>query len=50
MEKFKKLKKDSELTEDDLAEAEKKVQKLTDRFTEEIDKAVSEKEKEIMSL
>ena len=50
MEKFKKLKKDSELTEDDLTEAEKKVQKLTDRYTEEIDKAVSEKEKEIMSL
>lgn len=50
MEKFKKLKKDSELTEDDLNEAEKKVQKLTDRYTEEIDKAVSEKEKEIMSL
>ena len=50
MEKFKKLKKDSELTEDDQNEAEKKTQKLTDRFTEEIDKVVAEKEKEIMSL
>ncbi len=50
MEKFKKLKKDSALTEDDQNEAEKKTQKLTDRFTEEIDKVVAEKEKEIMSL
>ena len=50
MDKFKKLKKDSEITEDDQNEAEKKAQKLTDRFTEEIDKVVAEKEKEIMSL
>ncbi len=50
MDKFKKLKKDSALTEDDQNEAEKKAQKLTDRFTEEIDKVVAEKEKEIMSL
>lgn len=50
MDKFKKLKKDSEITEDDQKNAEKKAQTLTDRFTEEIDKIVSEKEKEIMSL
>ncbi|MBQ5337903.1 MAG: ribosome recycling factor, partial [Oscillospiraceae bacterium] len=48
--KFKKLKKDSEITEDDQKSAEKKAQTLTDRYTEEIDKIVSEKEKEIMSL
>lgn len=50
MDKFKKMKKDSEITEDDQKNAEKKVQTLTDRFTEEIDKAVAAKEKEIMSL
>ena len=50
MDKFKKLKKDSEITEDDQKAAEKKAQTLTDRFTEEIDKIVSDKEKEIMSL
>ena len=50
LDKLKKLKKDSVITEDDLSEAEKKTQKLTDRFTEEVDKIVSEKEKEIMSL
>lgn len=50
MDKFKKMKKDSEITEDDQKAAEKKAQTLTDRYTEEIDKIVSEKEKEIMSL
>ncbi len=50
MDKFKKMKKDAEITEDDQKEAEKKVQTLTDRFTEEIDKAVAVKEKEIMSI
>ena len=50
MDKFKKLKKDSEITEDDQKAAEKKAQTLTDRFTEEVDKIVSDKEKEIMSL
>lgn len=50
MDKYKKMKKDSDITEDDLKEAEKKVQKLTDRFTEEVDKLVGEKEKEIMSI
>ena len=50
LEKFKTMKKNSEITEDDQKNAEKKVQALTDRFTEEIDKAVAAKEKEIMSL
>lgn len=50
MDKFKKMKKDSAITEDDQKDAEKKVQALTDRYTEEVDKLVSEKEKEIMSL
>lgn len=50
LEKFKTMKKNAEITEDDQKNAEKKVQTLTDRFTEEIDKIVAAKEKEIMSL
>ncbi len=50
IEKFKTMKKNSEITEDDQKEAEKKTQKLTDRFCEEVDKVVAEKEKEIMSI
>lgn len=50
LEKFKAMKKNGEITEDDQKNAEKKAQTLTDRFTEEIDKAVATKEKEIMSL
>ena len=50
MEKFKTMKKNGELTEDDQKDAEKKVQKLTDKYCEEVDKAVAEKEKEIMSI
>ncbi len=50
LEKFKTMKKNGEITEDDQKNAEKKAQILTDRFTEEIDKAVATKEKEIMSL
>ena len=44
------MKKDSEITEDDQKNGEKKAQTLTDRYTEEIDKLVSAKEKEIMSI
>jgi ribosome recycling factor len=50
MEKFKSMKKNSEITEDDLKDCEKKVQDLTDKFCADIDKAVNEKEKEIMSI
>ena len=50
MEAIKGLKKSSEITEDDQKNAEKKAQTLTDRYTEEIDKLVAAKEKEIMSL
>lgn len=49
-EKFKTMKKNSEITEDEQKEAEKKVQDLTDKFCADIDKAVAEKEKEIMSI
>ncbi len=50
MEKFKAMKKNSEITEDDLKEYEKDVQKLTDDFCADIDKQVSAKEKEIMTV
>ncbi len=50
IEKYKTMKKNSEITEDDLKNADKKVQALTDRYTAEIDQLVSAKEKEIMSL
>lgn len=50
MEKFKKMKKNSEITEDDLQECEKKIQKLTDEFCDKIDKSVADKEKEIMTV
>ena len=50
IEKFKAMKKNSEITEDDLKDCEKKVQNLTDDFCAQIDKMVAEKEKEIMSI
>ncbi len=50
LDKLKAKKKNSEITEDDLKEAEKNVQKLTDKFVEEIDKVGADKDKEIMSI
>lgn len=49
-EKLKAMKKNSELTEDDLKNAEDKTQKLTDKFTKNIDEIVAEKEKEVLSI
>ena len=42
--------KNSEISEDDLKVAEDKIQKLTDKYVEEIDKILSTKEKEVMSI
>lgn len=50
MDKLKAMKKNSEITEDDLKNAEKDVQKVTDNFCAEVDSMVSEKDKEIMSI
>ena len=50
MEKFKAMKKNSEITEDDLKNCEKDVQKLTDKYCDEMDAACSAKEKEIMTV
>lgn len=49
-EKLKSMKKNSELTEDDLKNGEDKTQKLTDKFTKNIDEIVAEKEKEVLSI
>lgn len=50
MDKAKKMQKDSEITEDDLKIAEKKIQDLTDKYIKEIDKAAEAKEKDIMEI
>ena len=50
MEKFKTMKKNSEITEDDLKDCEKEVQNLTDKFCLEVEKIAKDKEKEIMSV
>lgn len=50
IDKLKKMKKDSEITEDDLKNAEKKVQDLTDKFCKKIDDTSDKKQKEIMSI
>ena len=50
MESIKKLKKNSEITEDDQSKAEKDLQKLTDNFIKEVDKVAADKEKEIMEV
>lgn len=50
IEKLKKMKKSGELTEDDLDEGEKKVQKSTDKFIKEVDAVADKKKKEIMEI
>ena len=50
LEKFKTMKKNNEITEDDMKGYEKDIQKLTDKFCDDVDKVVADKEKEIMSI
>ncbi|MBO5509512.1 MAG: ribosome recycling factor [Lachnospiraceae bacterium] len=47
---FKKQNKSNEISDDELKTNEDKVQKMTDRFIAEIDKAIDEKSKEIMTV
>ena len=49
-EKLKTLKKNSEITEDELKIGEEKVQKLTDKYVKIVDEHAKEKEKEIMEI
>ncbi len=48
--KLKKLEKEGEITEDDLKKAQDNVQKLTDKYTKEIDALLELKEKDIMAV
>ena len=50
VETVRKLKKNSEITEDDQTKAEKDLQKMTDNFIKEVDKIAADKEKEIMEV
>ncbi|MCL2866252.1 MAG: ribosome recycling factor [Clostridia bacterium] len=50
MEQLKKMKKSTELTEDDLKKAEEELQKVTDAAIKDIDKIGADKEKEIMEV
>ena len=47
---FKKMEKNDEISEDDLKDAEEKIQKITDKSIEKIDKAVENKTKEILTV
>ena len=47
---FKKLGKSSDISEDEVKELEEKVQKLTDKYIANVDKAVEEKTKEILTV
>ena len=50
IEKLKALKKSNTVTEDDVADGEKKIQNLTDKYCKEIDELAALKEKEIMEI
>ena len=50
MDYVKKLKKNSEITEDDQKKAEKDLQDLLDKYTKKVDEALAAKEKELMAI
>lgn len=50
IEEAKKEQKEGNITEDELKQAENEIQKLTDKSVEEIDKILSNKEKEVMAV
>lgn len=47
---FKKLSKNSDISEDEIKELEEKAQKMTDKYIAEVDKAVDNKTKEILTV
>ena len=49
-EAFKKMEKADEISEDDLSEAVERIQKLTDKMIDMVEKAVEVKTKEIMTV
>jgi len=50
LEEYKALKKEGQITEDDLKATEKDIQELTDKYIEEIDKIVEAKSREILEV
>ncbi|MBQ5810850.1 MAG: ribosome recycling factor [Clostridia bacterium] len=50
IDKIKAMKKNSEITEDEVALGEKKMQELTDKYCKEIDGVISAKETEILAI
>ena len=50
IDKLKKMQKDSEITEDDLKQGEKKIQDTTDKYIKDIDSVAAAKEKEVMEI
>ncbi len=50
MDDIKKLKKDNEITEDDLKSGEKELQDITDKFIKQSEEITDKKEKEILSI
>ena len=50
VDKLKKIEKDENLPEDAVKDNQDKIQKITDKYTDSIDKAVVEKEKEVMTV
>ncbi len=50
LEVFRKQEKNKEISKDDLELVEKEIQKLTDKYTESVDKTSQEKEKEILAI
>lgn len=50
IEKLKEMKKAGDITEDDLKQAEKKTQDLTDKYVKNVDACFDRKEKEIMAI
>lgn len=50
IDKLKKKQKNSEITEDDLADGEDKIQKFTDEYIKKIDDKAKDKEKEVMEI
>ena len=50
MEKFKKMEKASEITEDDLDDCEEELQDITDSYIKKIDEKSADKEKEVLEV
>lgn len=50
MDSIKKMEKAGDISEDDLKQGEEKIQKITDKMIEKVDKAIEAKTKEIMTV